>query len=113
MTTSAYAPNPIAVTVGGTVTWTNNDSATHTSTGNGGYLGFRCDSARRNLQQDVLVRRHVPVPLHDSSGHGRNSHRPMSGAQQNGRVATDVLCCSVVAVTARRPLRHRLPVQST
>ena len=35
MATSAYAPNPIAVT-GGTVTWTNNDSATHTSTGNSG-----------------------------------------------------------------------------
>ena len=34
MATSAYAPNPIAVTVGGTVTWTNNDSATHTSSDN-------------------------------------------------------------------------------
>jgi plastocyanin len=36
MSTTAYAPNPIAVAVGGTVTWTNNDSTTHTSTGNGG-----------------------------------------------------------------------------
>jgi plastocyanin len=36
MTTTAYAPNPIAVSVGGTVTWTNNDSTTHTSTANGG-----------------------------------------------------------------------------
>jgi plastocyanin len=35
LTTTAYAPNPIAVAVGGTVTWTNNDTATHTSTANG------------------------------------------------------------------------------
>jgi plastocyanin len=36
MTTTAYAPNPIAVSVGGTVTWTNHDSTTHTSVANGG-----------------------------------------------------------------------------
>ena len=35
MTTTAYAPNPITVAVGGTVTWTNNDSTTHTSVANG------------------------------------------------------------------------------
>ncbi len=33
MTTTAFAPNPVAVAVGGTVTWTNNDSTTHTSVG--------------------------------------------------------------------------------
>jgi plastocyanin len=32
LTTTAYAPNPVSVPVGGTVTWTNNDSTTHTST---------------------------------------------------------------------------------
>ena len=32
LTTNAYSPNPIAVTVGGTVTWTNNDTRTHTAT---------------------------------------------------------------------------------
>ena len=36
MTTTAYAPNPIAVSVGGTVTWTNNDSITHTSVADAG-----------------------------------------------------------------------------
>ena len=36
MTTTAYAPNPITVAVGGTVTWTNNDSTTHTSTADAG-----------------------------------------------------------------------------
>ena len=36
MTTSAYSPNPITVAVGGTVTWTNNDSTAHTATANGG-----------------------------------------------------------------------------
>jgi len=36
LTTTAYAPNPITVAVGGTVTWKNNDSVTHTSTANGG-----------------------------------------------------------------------------
>ena len=51
MTTTAYTPNPITVAVGGTVTWTNNDSTTHTSTANGGawnsgsfrYLVDSCD----------------------------------------------------------------------
>lgn len=36
LTTTAYAPNPIEVAVGGTVTWTNNDTTAHTSTGNDG-----------------------------------------------------------------------------
>ena len=36
MTTTAFNPNPITVSVGGTVTWTNNDSTSHTSTANGG-----------------------------------------------------------------------------
>jgi plastocyanin len=35
-TTNAYSPNPITVNVGGSVTWTNNDTTTHTSTGNDG-----------------------------------------------------------------------------
>jgi plastocyanin len=35
-TTTAYAPNPITVSVGGSVTWINNDSTTHTSTADGG-----------------------------------------------------------------------------
>jgi plastocyanin len=36
LTTTAYAPNPVVVAVGGTVTWTNNDTKTHTSTADGG-----------------------------------------------------------------------------
>jgi len=36
LTTNAYAPNPINVSVGGSVTWTNNDNTTHTSTSNAG-----------------------------------------------------------------------------
>lgn len=36
MTTTAYNPNPIMVAVGGTVTWKNNDSISHTSTADGG-----------------------------------------------------------------------------
>jgi plastocyanin len=36
LTTTAYAPNPIGVPVGGAVTWTNNDTTTHTSTADGG-----------------------------------------------------------------------------
>jgi plastocyanin len=35
-TTTAYAPNPMAVSVGGTITWTNSDNTTHTSTADGG-----------------------------------------------------------------------------
>ena len=33
LTNAAYAPNPVTVPVGGTVTWMNNDSVPHTSTG--------------------------------------------------------------------------------
>jgi plastocyanin len=36
LTTTAYSPNPIAVAVGGSVTWTNNDTIAHTSTADGG-----------------------------------------------------------------------------
>lgn len=35
LTTTAYAPNPVTVAPGGTVTWTNDDSIAHTSTGDG------------------------------------------------------------------------------
>jgi len=33
MTTTAFAPSPVTVGVGGSVTWTNNDNTAHTSTG--------------------------------------------------------------------------------
>jgi plastocyanin len=36
LTTTAYAPNPVVVAVGGTVSWTNNDTKTHTSTADAG-----------------------------------------------------------------------------
>src|SRR5690349_7047902 len=36
MTTTAYAPNPITVGVGGSVTWTNNDNTSHNTTANDG-----------------------------------------------------------------------------
>jgi plastocyanin len=35
-TTTAYNPNPITVSRGGTVTWVNNDNTTHTSAADGG-----------------------------------------------------------------------------
>ena len=35
-TTTAYAPNPVVISAGGTVTWTNNDATTHTSTSDDG-----------------------------------------------------------------------------
>ena len=36
LTTTAYAPNPVSISVGGTVTWINNDTTAHTATGNTG-----------------------------------------------------------------------------
>ncbi len=36
MTTTAYNPNPVTVSAGSTVTWTNNDSTTHTATSDSG-----------------------------------------------------------------------------
>lgn len=35
-TTTAYSPNPVTLAAGGTVTWVNNDTTTHTSTADGG-----------------------------------------------------------------------------
>jgi plastocyanin len=36
LTTTAYAPNPVTVPVGSTLTWTNNDTTAHTSSADGG-----------------------------------------------------------------------------
>src|SRR4029078_854887 len=36
LSTTAYAPNPIAIAAGETITWINNDSEAHTSTGDDG-----------------------------------------------------------------------------
>ena len=36
LTSTAYAPNPVTIPVGGTVTWTNNDATTHTATASDG-----------------------------------------------------------------------------
>ena len=36
LTTTAYSPNPISVSVGTTITWLNNDSTAHTATSNNG-----------------------------------------------------------------------------
>ncbi len=33
LTTTAFAPSPVTVAVGGSVTWTNHDNTAHTSTG--------------------------------------------------------------------------------
>lgn len=39
LTTTAYSPNPVTVSAGTTVTWTNNDSITHTATSDSGVFG--------------------------------------------------------------------------
>ena len=36
LTTNAYAPNPLSINTGTTVTWTNNDRIAHTTTADGG-----------------------------------------------------------------------------
>jgi plastocyanin len=36
LTSTAYAPNPVNITVGTTVMWVNNDNTAHTSTADGG-----------------------------------------------------------------------------
>lgn len=33
MTTTAYSPSPVTIAAGGSVTWTNSDTVTHTATG--------------------------------------------------------------------------------
>jgi len=36
LTSTAFAPSPVVIANGGTVTWTNNDNTTHTSVADGG-----------------------------------------------------------------------------
>jgi len=36
LTTTAYSPNPVVLAVGGTATWKNNDTVTHTATAGDG-----------------------------------------------------------------------------
>jgi plastocyanin len=36
LTSTAYAPSPISIAAGDTITWTNNDREAHTSTGDDG-----------------------------------------------------------------------------
>ena len=36
LTTTAYGPNPLTVSVGTTVSWLNSDNTSHTATANGG-----------------------------------------------------------------------------
>jgi plastocyanin len=36
MTTTAYSPNPVTVSVGTTITWVNHDNIAHTATSNNG-----------------------------------------------------------------------------
>jgi len=36
LTNTAYAPNPISIAAGDTITWTNNDTEAHTSVGDDG-----------------------------------------------------------------------------
>jgi plastocyanin len=36
LATTAYAPNPVTIAPGGTITWRNNDTTAHTSTGDNG-----------------------------------------------------------------------------
>jgi plastocyanin len=52
LTTDAYSPNPVQVSVGGTVTWTNDDSQPHTVTsGQNGQPDGRLDSSIMATQQ--------------------------------------------------------------
>lgn len=39
LTNTAFAPNPLTVSIGTTVSWLNNDNATHTSSANDGAWG--------------------------------------------------------------------------
>ena len=47
----AYSPSPVTVNVGDTVTWTNNDGATHTATADGG--SFDTDNIANGASKSV------------------------------------------------------------
>jgi plastocyanin len=47
----AYSPSPVTVHVGDTVTWTNNDGATHTATADGG--SFDTDNIANGASKSV------------------------------------------------------------
>lgn len=77
LTTNAYAPNPISISAGGTVTWTNNDTEAHTSTGDDGSWnsGNMAPGA-----PNVPRRRKLHVSLHAPSQHGWNGDRSITRA---------------------------------
>ena len=77
--TSAFNPNPIMVSVGTTVTWTNTDTIAHTATSNTGAFDSGLIGAGGAIQLHVPVGRHVTLPLHDPSGDDGIGRRAMTG----------------------------------
>ena len=77
-TNTAFSPSPVTVTIGTVVTFVNNDVAPHDAKADNGTLHDASPPARRHRQRDARLGGHVRVSLHDSPGHGRHDHRPVS-----------------------------------
>ena len=78
---SSYAPSPLTMRVGQVVNWHNLDSIEHTATLDGMFDSGRIPAVQRARQcRDHGQGRDVHLSLHDPSGHGRDDHRPVSGA---------------------------------
>jgi hypothetical protein len=78
---------------------------------------LRLDRARRELLENVLVRRHVPVSLRDSSWHGRDGQRSVRrlflprGTTGSGSALVEARSsCSVSIRTSQRNLRSAFAV---
>ena len=71
----AFTPASVTVTAGATVTWTNNDSAPHTATGDGGEFDTGNIAQGGIGQRHVRYPRHLHIPLLDSPQHDCHNHR--------------------------------------
>ena len=75
----AFNPGEVSLAVGATVTWVNADAVSHTSTSDS--FGWNSGSIAPGpaVLGDVPDRRHVPLPLLDSSRDGGNRGGALTG----------------------------------
>ena len=71
----AFSPRSVTISVGGTVTWTNNDGMPHNVTSTSGAFHSPTPQPGRDLQADLHQARDLPVHLHPPQWHERHGRR--------------------------------------
>jgi len=78
ITAGGFAPNPINISVGSTVTWTNNDSAAHAIVADGG--AFSSGAIAPGAQYSYTFPSAATVTYHDASNPGMVGTVNVSGS---------------------------------